>query len=177
MLCPTGPGNITAASCPIVDVQKVGSVLTSSRLLAYECCNRICQNSISVAAEKLAFSNYDMKTLSNISILLDESAIIRDCMNIMLRWLATCPLVFLDITEISEECGDQVNNKTSCCNAMESYILACKRKGLLLNLQAVNCASLLGLKLQCANISSNVFSVCHKQQQDFSPQLTQKVVV
>ena len=45
--------------------------------------------------------------------------------------LLACPLVFLDITEIPEECGDQVNNETSCSNATESY-MSRKSKALLL---------------------------------------------
>ena len=81
MICSIGLSNLAAASCPTVDVHKVDSVLASLRPLdtcnnidtTNECCNRICQKSISSAAEKLAFSNYNMKTLNNISILPDES--------------------------------------------------------------------------------------------------------
>lgn len=38
------------------------------------------------------------------------------------------------------------------------------------NLQAVNCASLHGMKLQNANISSNVHNLCRLKLKDFSPQ-------
>ncbi|KAL3502777.1 hypothetical protein ACH5RR_037226 [Cinchona calisaya] len=195
-ICSVAQSNLTGGSCPVVDTNKVDSILSSSRILdtcykinmPNECCTRICQNAISAAAEKLALRNYSMKSFE----LPDNSAIMRDCTSIVLRWIASkldpssanrllrgltscnlneaCPLVFPDIDESLKECEDQLNNQTSCCDAMESYMSHLQEQSFITNLQALNCAGLLGLKLQSANISQNVYNQCHINLQDFSPQ-------
>lgn len=129
MICSIGPSNLAAASCPTVDVHKVDSVLASLRLLdkcdnvdnTNECCNRICQNSIAAAAEKLAFSNYNMKTLSNSSILPDESAIIRDCTKIVLRWLAN---------KLNPSSTNRVHRGLSRCHLNKVFFCKQRHRGL-----------------------------------------------
>ncbi|KAM3395367.1 putative GPI-anchored protein isoform X2 [Capsicum galapagoense] len=195
-ICSVDPSNLTESSCPVIDVNEVGNSLNASSLLAscekidptIECCNQVCQNAISAAAEVLAFSGAP--------VLLEKSTVISDCKSIIVRWMASkfdpssanriirvlsscdinksCPLVFPDLKNISKECGEVASNPTSCCNAMNSYLSRLQQQSFVTNLQALNCATLLGKKLQEANITSNIFDLCHVNLKDFSLQVDEK---
>ncbi|XP_009590299.1 uncharacterized GPI-anchored protein At1g61900-like [Nicotiana tomentosiformis] len=196
-ICSVDPSNLTESSCPVIDVNEIENSLNTSALLVacekidptIECCNQVCQNAISAAAETLA-------RFSGSLILPEKSSLMSDCTSIVLRWLASkfnpslanriiralsscdinksCPLVFPDIKDITKECGEVTSNQTSCCNAMDSYLSRLQQQSFITNLQALNCATLLGKKLQEANITSNVFDLCHVNLKDFSLQVDAK---
>ncbi|XP_060189109.1 uncharacterized GPI-anchored protein At1g61900-like [Lycium barbarum] len=200
-ICSVGVSNLTESSCPVIDINEIESSLDTSSLLAAcekidpttECCDQVCQNAISDAAEVLAFRH---KNVSAALALAEKSTLVSDCKSIILRWLASkfdpssanriirvlsscdinksCPLVFPDIKNISRECGEVTSNETSCCNAMNSYLSRLQQHSFITNLQALNCATLLGKKLQEENIISNIFGLCHVNLKDFSIQVDEK---
>lgn len=81
-----------------------------------------------------------------------------------------CPLKFPNITTVSEECEGLINDRTDCCKAVEGYVSHLQEQSFLTNLQALNCATYLGIKLQQANISKNLYNLCHINLKDFSLQ-------
>ncbi|WOH02672.1 hypothetical protein DCAR_0522061 [Daucus carota subsp. sativus] len=199
-ICSIYPSNLTKASCPIIDVNEIERIINFSRLYAAckdvdpvdECCNQVCQQAILDAAEKIATNDRDRVSLNGITILPAKSSLIDDCRDIIIRWLASkldlsssnvflrglsqcsintvCPLGFPDIKNVTKECGNTKSNRTSCCKAMRSYMSATQEQSFITNLQATNCATLLGKKLQTANISQNVYALCHIKLKDFSLQ-------
>ncbi|XP_027774516.1 uncharacterized GPI-anchored protein At1g61900-like isoform X2 [Solanum pennellii] len=201
-ICSVDPSNLTESSCPVIDVNEIENSLDTSSLLAscgkidptIECCNQVCQNAISAAAEVLAFRHKNVTTSNGAPNLSEKS--INDCKSIILRWMASkfdpssanriirvfsscdinksCPLVFPDIKNISKECGEETSNQTSCCNTLNSYLSRLQQQSFVTNLQALNCATLLGKKLQEANITSNIFDICHVNLKDFSLQVDEK---
>jgi hypothetical protein len=74
------------------------------------------------------------------------------------------------MTNVVKECGNVINNRTACCKAMESYVSQLQQQSFLTNLQALNCAASLGMKLQKANVSDDVYNLCHINLKDFSLQ-------
>jgi hypothetical protein len=84
--------------------------------------------------------------------------------------LSVCPLVFPDMRHVAKGCGNGISNKTECCSAMESYVSHLQKQSLVTNLQALNCATTLGMKLQRSNITKDVYSLCHITLKDFSLQ-------
>lgn len=203
-ICSVDPSNLTESSCPVIDVNEIENSLDTSSLLTscgkidptIECCNQVCQNAISAAAEVLAFRHKNVTTSNGAPDLSEKSTLISDCKSIILRWMASkfdpssanriirvlsscdinksCPLVFPDIKNISKECGEDTSNPTSCCNALNSYLLRLQQQIFITNLQALTCATLLGKKLQEANIISNIFDLCHVNLKDFSLQVDEK---
>nr|XP_025887829.1 uncharacterized GPI-anchored protein At1g61900-like isoform X2 [Solanum lycopersicum] len=201
-ICSVDPSNLTESSCPVIEVNEIENSLDTSSLLAscgkidptIECCNQVCQNAISAAAEVLAFRHKNVTTSNGAPNLSEKS--INDCKSIILRWMASkfdpssanriirvlsscdinksCPLVFPDIKNISKECGEETSNQTSCCNTLNSYLSRLQQQSFITNLQALNCATLLGKKLQEANITSNIFDICHVNLKDFSLQVDEK---
>ncbi|XAR55385.1 hypothetical protein NMG60_11035441 [Bertholletia excelsa] len=200
-MCSIHPSNLTSASCPIVDVNKIERIVDSSSLLAAcgktnpvnECCSQVCQNAISEAARLIALKGYSSSTLDRAQILPEHHLnIVNDCKSIVLRWLASkldpssansdlrvllscninkdCPLLLPDIRNVTKDCANMISNQTACCNAMESYLSILQEQSLITNLQALNCAALLGLKLQKANVSSNIYNICQISLKDFSLQ-------
>ncbi|XP_055823871.1 uncharacterized GPI-anchored protein At1g61900-like [Solanum dulcamara] len=199
-ICSVDPSNLTESSCPVIDVNVIERSLNTSSLLAacgkidptIECCNQVCQNAISAAAEVLAFRHKNVTASSGSPVLLEKSTLISDCKSIILRWMASkfdpssanrvirvlsscdmnksCPLVFPDIKNISKECGEETSNQTSCCKTLSSYLWGLQQQSFITNLQALTCATLLGKKLQEANITSNIFDLCHVNLEDFSLQ-------
>ncbi|KAF5726447.1 putative GPI-anchored protein [Tripterygium wilfordii] len=197
--CSIHPANLTEGSCPITHVNEFESIVDSARLLAAcrkidpvsECCEHVCENAILDAARKIALKGSsasdgrrDLEKLSTR---------IADCKNIVLRWLAgkldpsstngvlraliscdinkVCPLDLPQVTGVSKECGDHViSNNTSCCISMGFYMSSLQDLSLLTNLQAVNCAISLGKKLQKANVTQNVYNLCHIKLMDFTLQ-------
>lgn len=87
-------------------------------------------------------------------------------------WLfgPVCPLVFPDMKNVTEECGNSSTNQTACCDAMENYITLLQDQSFITNLQALNCASSLATNLQNANVSINVYDICRVKLKDFSLQ-------
>ncbi|KAH0650956.1 hypothetical protein KY284_030868 [Solanum tuberosum] len=199
-ICSVDPSNLTESSCPVIDVNEIKNSLDTSSLLTscgkidptIECCNQVCQNAISAAAEVLAFRHKNVTTSNGAPDLSEKSTLINDCKSIVLRWMASkfdpssanriirvlsscdinksCPLVFPDIKNISKECGEETSNQISCCNALNSYLSHLQQQSFITNLQALTCATLLGKKLQEANIISNIFDLCHVNLKDFSLQ-------
>ena len=91
-------------------------------------------------------------------------------LNFVLLSGSVCPLVFPNMTDVVKECGSVISNQTSCCKSMESYVSKLQQQSFLTNLQALNCAASLGMRLQKANISYNVYNLCHINLKDFSLQ-------
>ncbi|KAK3031861.1 hypothetical protein RJ639_035631, partial [Escallonia herrerae] len=194
-ICSISPSNLTKASCPVEDVNEFERILDTSILFAAckkidavdECCNQVCQNAISDAATKIA-----LKSNSEALSLPEHSSMISDCKKIILRWLASkvepssantvlrglsscnmnkvCPLDFPNMSNISKECGNMTSNQIACCRAMGNYMSRLQEQSFITNLQALNCAALLGKKLQNSNVSGNVYSLCHINLKDFSLQ-------
>nr|AFK46165.1 unknown [Lotus japonicus] len=126
-----------------------------------------------------------------------HTARIKGCKNIVLRWLASkldpstansifrglsscnqnkvCPLVFPNVTSVVKECGNQISNQTACCKATKSYVPYLQEQSFVTNLQAMKCAVSLGKKLQEANVSNNVYNLCHISLKDFSLQVGSQV--
>lgn len=164
--------------------------------LVNECCDQICQNAIVEAAGKLASRSYELLSTGGSHKLSDQLTGVRDCTVIVHRWLARklgpsrakdilrglsncninkgCPLVFPNMSSVTERCGNEINktNYTACCSAFDSYISHLQLQSFVTNLQALNCAASLGMKLQKANVSVNVYNLCHVSLKDFSLQAT-----
>ena len=88
--------------------------------------------------------------------------------NFVLLLGSVCPLVFPNMTKVVKECRKVINNQTACCEAMESYVSQLQQQSFLTNLQSLNCAASLGMRLQKANVSDNVYNLCHINLEDFS---------
>ncbi|KAL8468947.1 hypothetical protein ACS0TY_031957 [Phlomoides rotata] len=199
-LCSIHPSNLTEGSCPVTDVSEFESTVDSSNLLAAcekidivnECCEQVCQNAILDAARKLAQKAYNLLSMDNSHVLSDHSTRINDCKSIVLRWLGSklepsrakdvlrglsncrinkaCPLKFPSDSHIVQGCGGGVSNQTACCSSLESYVSHLQRQSFVTNLQALHCATSLGVRLRKANITKNVYSQCHISLKDFSLQ-------
>ncbi|KAI4322552.1 hypothetical protein L6164_022234 [Bauhinia variegata] len=197
-ICQVHPANLTEASCPIVAVDELESIIDSSRLLTAcrkidpvnECCDQVCQNAINFAARKIALN--DMSNLDKDNNLPEQTPKINDCKNIVFRWLASkldlasansvfrglsncklnkvCPLFFPDISNVVKECGNVIRNQTACCKAIKNYMSYLQNQSFITNLQALKCAASLGMKLQKVNVSSNVYDLCHISLKEFSLQ-------
>lgn len=63
-----------------------------------------------------------------------------------------------------------MNDHKACCNAVENFVSHLQNQSFVTNLQALNCAAMLGLKLQKANITKNIYNLCHISLKDFSVQ-------
>ncbi|XP_004234477.1 uncharacterized GPI-anchored protein At1g61900 isoform X1 [Solanum lycopersicum] len=204
-ICSLHPENLTEGSCPVKDVHEFESTVDSSSLLAAcgkidlvnECCEETCGNAITEAAKKLALKAYDISRMGGPHVLSDHTTRVNDCKRIVQRWLANklepagakhvlrglyncknnkvCPLVFPNMKNITKACGDGMNNQTRCCNTVERYVSHLQRQSFVTNLQALDCAASLGLKLQKDNVSKNVYNLCHISLKDFSVQVTSEV--
>ncbi|GFP91991.1 uncharacterized GPI-anchored protein at1g61900 [Phtheirospermum japonicum] len=148
-ICSVRSSNLTEGSCSVSDVAEFESTVDTSSLLAAcgkidsvnECCEQVCQNAILDASRKLAQKAYNLMSVDSGShALSDHSNRVNDCKSIVLRWLGS---------------------KLELSNAKESFVT---------NLQALNCAASLGVKLRKANITENVYSQCHISLKDFSLQ-------
>ncbi|KAG2410105.1 putative GPI-anchored protein [Vigna angularis] len=82
-------------------------------------------------------------------------------------WLSACPLVFPDTMQVARGCGDGISNKTACCNAMESYVSHLQKQSLIMNLQALDCAKTLAMKLKRSKITADIYGLCHITLKDF----------
>ncbi|XP_058094208.1 uncharacterized GPI-anchored protein At1g61900-like isoform X2 [Magnolia sinica] len=199
-ICSIHPSNLTEASCPIKDIHEFESVTDTSKLLAAcekvdpvnECCRQICQNAISEAAQKIALGDGGLSGMNDVHISTEHLSRFDDCKSIVLRWLASrldplpatqvlrrisncnlnkvCPLVFPNTTNVAKYCANGIDNRRDCCNAMENYISHLQKQSFITNLQALNCAALLGSQLLKVNISENLYSLCHITLKDFSLQ-------
>ncbi|KAK4258996.1 hypothetical protein QN277_005378 [Acacia crassicarpa] len=200
-MCSIHSLNLTEASCPVKDVNEFHDIVDTSKLLVAcekidpikECCNQMCQNAILEAATKIASKGSDLLSLDGPHVLPEHSTRINDCRTIVLRWLSgeldpfnakkilrgisncnvnkVCPLVLPDVWHVAKACGDGINNKTVCCDAMEVYVSHLQRQSFLTNLQALDCAETLAMKLQKSNITEDVYSLCHVSLKDFSLQV------
>lgn len=94
-LCSIQPGNLTEASCPVIDVDTFESTVDSARLLAAcekidplkECCDQVCQNAILDSARKIALNG--MSSSNGAHVLPENLTRIDDCKNVVLRWLTS----------------------------------------------------------------------------------------
>ncbi|KAF5746067.1 hypothetical protein HS088_TW06G00232 [Tripterygium wilfordii] len=192
--CSIPPTYLAEGSCPVTHVSEFESIVNSTRLLdacrkidpVNECCKQDCQRAILRAAIEIALKS------SSASHGVRLSTKIKDCKNIVRRWLASkldpssangvlraltsceinkvCPLDFPEVTDVSKECGGVISNSTSCCTAMEFYMTYLQEQTLLTDLQSVNCAISLGKKLRKANVTQNVYSLCNIKLMDFTAQ-------
>lgn len=85
-------------------------------------------------------------------------------------YISVCPLVFPDMRHVTKDCGNGISNRTACCNAMESYVSHLQKQSFITNLQALDCAASLGMKLRRLNITTDVYGLCHIGLKDFSLQ-------
>ncbi|XP_030973980.1 uncharacterized GPI-anchored protein At1g61900-like isoform X2 [Quercus lobata] len=181
--------NLTKASCPVTDVDEFERIVDSSGLLAAcgridpvnECCNEVCQIAILDAARKIALNG--MSNTDGASISPDLSRRIDDCTNLVLRFLASrldpssANSVLRGLSncnvnkDVVKECGSVISNQPSCCKSMESYVSQLQQQSFLTNLQALNYAASLGMRLQKAKISYDVYNLCHINLKDFSLQV------
>jgi len=83
---------------------------------------------------------------------------------------SACPLLFPDTMQVAKSCGDGISNKTACCNAMESYVSHLQKQSFITNLQALDCAETLAMKLKGSNITADIYGLCHISLKDFSLQ-------
>ncbi|KAL6573855.1 hypothetical protein OROHE_001397 [Orobanche hederae] len=200
-ICSIRSSNLTKGYCPVTDVSEFESTVDTSSLLAAcgkintvnECCEQVCQSAILDASRKLAGKAYDLASVDGPHALSDLTTRIGDCRSIVLRWLGSklelssakdvlrglsncginkvCPLKFPSISRVIEGCGAGNNNQTECCSSVESYVSHLQRQSFVTNLQALNCAASLGVKLRNANITENVYSRCRVSLKDFSLQV------
>ncbi|XP_042066980.1 uncharacterized GPI-anchored protein At1g61900-like isoform X1 [Salvia splendens] len=200
-ICSIHSSNLTGGSCPVSDVSEFESAVETSNLLAAcgkinsvnECCEQVCQNAILDAARKLAQKAYSLLAVDGSHVLSDHTTRINDCKSIVLRWLGSklepsrakevlrgisncrinkgCPLNFPNMSHVIEWCGAGKSNQTACCSSLESYVSHLQRQSFVTNLQALNCAASLGVRLRKANITKNVYSQCHISLKDFSLQV------
>ncbi|KAE8733183.1 Detected protein of unknown function [Hibiscus syriacus] len=201
-ICSIHPSNLTEASCPVKDVDEFENTIDTSELLATcekidpvkECCDQVCQGAISDAATRLALKTSDPLTMDGPRVLPQHSTRVNDCKTVVLRWLASklgpyhakevlrgltnsnvnkvFPLVFPNIKHVANSCGNGISDQAACCDAMNSYVSHLQKQILITNLQALDCATSLGLKLQKYNITKDVYSLCHISLKDFSLQAT-----
>ncbi|KAB2007229.1 hypothetical protein ES319_D10G014100v1 [Gossypium barbadense] len=200
-VCSIHSSNLTEASCPVKDVDEFENMVNSSELLAScekidpvkECCDQVCQGAISDAATRLALKASDPLSMDGPHVLPQHTTRINDCKTVVLRWLASkldpyhakevlrgltncnvnkvCPLVFPNMKHVANSCGNGISDQTACCDAMNSYVSHLQKQTLITNLQALDCATSLGLKLQKYNITKDVYSLCHISLKDFSLQV------
>ncbi|XP_026655918.2 uncharacterized GPI-anchored protein At1g61900 isoform X2 [Phoenix dactylifera] len=200
-ICSIHPLNLTEGSCPVNDISEFESAIDSAKLLAAcgkvdavnECCSQICQNAIREAARKIALRDGGLTSMDITDNLHEHYSRIDGCRSIVLRWLSSrldplsakhvlrqisncnvneaCPLVFPDTTKVAEYCGNRIKNHNACCNAMDNYVSHLQKQSFITNLQALDCASLLGLKLQKMNVTTNIYSLCQITLKDFSLQV------
>lgn len=83
---------------------------------------------------------------------------------------SVCPLTFPSTNHVVKSCGNGMNDHRACCNAVENFVSHLQNQSFVTNLQALNCAATLGLKLQKANITKNIYNLCHISLKDFSVQ-------
>ncbi|KAL6880372.1 hypothetical protein ACP4OV_011937 [Aristida adscensionis] len=193
-LCSVHLSNVTEGSCPVSTVDAFEGVIDSSKLLeacqkvdpVNECCSQICQNAINEAAQKISLKDGGLTSYSG-------SPKVDSCRNVVLRWLSSrldpssskqmlrqisncnvngvCPLSFPDTSKVAKECSGTIKNSTTCCKAMASYVAHLQKQSFITNLQALNCASFLGEKLQKMNVSTDIYSSCQITLKDFSLQV------
>lgn len=191
-ICKIHPSNLTQGSCPVRDINEFEMTVDTTALLAAcgkidavnECCTQTCQKAISEAAQKVAAKDEDLVNVPQLS------TAVEDCRNIVLRWLASkldaasakevlrglsncninkvCPLSFPDTRHVVKECAHVISNKTACCLAMDKYVSHLQSQSFTTNLQALNCAAALGMKLQRKNVTTNVYNLCHVSLKQFS---------
>lgn len=87
-----------------------------------------------------------------------------------LLFLPVCPLVLPDAKQVAKSCSSGISNRTGCCNAMESYVSHLQKQSFITNLQALDCAETLAMKLKKSNVADDVYSLCHISLKDFSLQ-------
>ncbi|XP_049936533.1 uncharacterized GPI-anchored protein At1g61900 isoform X2 [Nymphaea colorata] len=199
-ICSIWPSNLTEGSCPIKDVNAFESTVDLSKLLAAckevdavkECCSQVCQSAVSEAARRIALMGFSLSNPIKESSFPEQSTAIDDCRRVVYRWLATkldpdgakkvlrrisncnvnevCPLVLPTTRNVSRDCRGTVRNQTACCKTLANYISHLQKQSFITNLQAFNCAALLGMQLQKANVTNNIYDLCHITLKDFSLQ-------
>ncbi|GAV74947.1 hypothetical protein CFOL_v3_18427, partial [Cephalotus follicularis] len=200
-ICSINSSNLTEATCPVKYVNDFESTVDTSKLLAgcgkidpvKECCDQICQNAISEAATRMALRASEYLSTDGPHVLPEHSIRVNDCKKIVLRWLASkfdpshskeilrglsncnvnkvCPLAFPDMRHVAKSCANNISNQTACCHSMASYASHLQKQRLVTNLQALDCATSLGMKLQNLNITRNVYGLCHLSLKDFTLQV------
>ncbi|KAE9594675.1 hypothetical protein Lalb_Chr18g0056311 [Lupinus albus] len=200
-ICSIRSTNLTEASCPVKSVNEFHGIVDTAKLLTAcenidpvkECCYQICQSAILEAATAIASKGSDLLDKDVQHVLPKHSIRVSDCRNIVLRWVASkldpshakkvlrglsnckinkaCPLVFPDMGHVAKGCGDGISNKSACCNAMEGYVSHLQKQSFITNLQALDCADTLAMKLKRSNITEDIYGLCHISLKDFSLQV------
>lgn len=200
-LCSIYPSNLTAASCPVVDLVDIEKIINIPTIIescekidpVKECRHKVCQSAIMDAAVKIASGNYSVPDMVGDTSSHAHVAVVDDCKKIVLRWLASkfdsyyanqllraissckvnkvCPLIFPDTKNVSKECGNMIKNQTACCDAMSNYMTHLQDQTFITNLQAFNCAHSLAENLHNFNVSNNIYNICGIKLKDFSLQV------
>uniref|UniRef100_A0A0R0FYZ6 Uncharacterized protein n=1 Tax=Glycine max TaxID=3847 RepID=A0A0R0FYZ6_SOYBN len=177
--------NGTVAKHCLADVEQI--------LMGQGATNNLKQNAILEAAKAIASKGSDILAIDAPHVQPEHSNRVNDCRNVVLRWLASklepshakkvlrglsncnvnkaCPLVFPNTKQVAKGCVDEISNKTACCNAMESYVSHLQKQSFITNLQALDCAEALAMKLKRSNITADVYGLCHISLKDFSLQV------
>ncbi|KAE8670550.1 Detected protein of unknown function [Hibiscus syriacus] len=151
-ICSIYPSNLTAASCPVKDVDEFENTINTSELLAScekidpvkECCDQVCQGAISDAATRLALKASDPLSMDGPHVLPQHSMRVNDRKTVVLRWLASkldpyhakevlrgltncnvnkvCPLVFPNMKHVANSRRNGISDWAACCDAMNSYV-------------------------------------------------------
>ncbi|KAG4956245.1 hypothetical protein JHK85_042625 [Glycine max] len=175
-VCSIRSSNLTEASCPVKNVNDFYDTVDTTKLLTAcekidpvkECCYQICQNAILEAAKAIASKGSDILAIDASHVQPEHSNRVNDCRNVVLRWLASKlepshakkvlrGLSNCNVNKVAKGCVDEISNKTACCNAMESYVSHLQKQSFITNLQALDCAEALAMKLKRSNITADVY--------------------
>ncbi|XP_057825145.2 uncharacterized GPI-anchored protein At1g61900 isoform X1 [Cryptomeria japonica] len=199
-ICSALPSNLTEGSCPVKGVKEFEQTVNGSKLLidcktvdpVKECCSPVCQPAISEAARRLALKAPGLFSEDDVRMSPLQQTVVDDCHRVVLRWLSSkltperaksvlrglsncnvnrvCPLDFPDPSEVARDCSQALKNESKCCTTLDSYISGVQQQSLITNLQALDCATSLGVMLQRKNITDNIYILCRVNLKDFSLQ-------
>ncbi|KAH9305773.1 hypothetical protein KI387_010177, partial [Taxus chinensis] len=199
-ICSAQPFNLTEGSCPVKSVKEFEQTVNGSKLLVdcktvdpvKECCNPVCQPAISEAARRLALKAPGLFSEDDVRMSPLQQTVVDDCQRVVLRWLSSqitsdkaksvlrglfncnvnrvCPLDFPDPSAVARNCAHALQNQTKCCTTLDGYISGVQQQSFITNLQAIHCATSLGVMLQRRNITENIYILCHVNLKDFSLQ-------
>jgi hypothetical protein len=72
---------------------------------------------------------------------------------------------------VAKTCGcSSTPSNTTCCKALDSYLLEVQQQMLITNLQALRCVTFLASMLQNMSVSADIYTLCGIDLKDFSLQ-------
>ncbi|KAJ3674868.1 hypothetical protein LUZ60_005484 [Juncus effusus] len=185
-ICDLSSGNLTGGECAVRNADQLERLVDGEKVLeacrrvdsVNECCSRVCQNEIEKAAMTISGGN--------------DSGL-AGCRKVVVRWISgrlepgpakkmlrqisncnvngVCPLVFPDTQKVAQHCAHPIRNTSKCCTELDAYVAVLAKQSFITNLQALDCAAILAVKLQGRNVTENVYGVCGVSLKDFSIQV------